>query len=171
MKKLIEIIKGIKFPLVTRKKLENALNNNAILNKNRVELSKQNVELQKELNKAKEDWKNEVERLQKDNKDLSSALKGFRNRIDTLEKENVELKEVNDDKTKDILHYENECNLLEKRVKEYEKIVNRAKKEVISKHCKKCGRFFRIASIDSYKKYCPSCEQKIKEERRNGRRK
>lgn len=157
MKKLIEIIKGIKFPLVTRKKFENALNNNAILNENRVELSKQNIEYQKEIKNQKEQFKNEVEKLQKDITILRTEI----NRLEELDK----------DKTRDILHYEDKCNLLEKRIKEYEKIVNRAKKEVISKHCKKCGRFFRIASIDSYKKYCPSCEQKIKEERRNGRRK
>ena len=164
-------IKDIKFPLVTRKKLETALNNNAILNKNRVELSEKNVKLQKEYNELRKFANEEIEDLHKENKKLNVTIKGLTTGNEKLNEKISELEELNRDKTGDILHYKETCNSLEKRIKDYERIVKRAKKEVISKHCKKCGRFFRIASIDSYKKHCPTCEQKLKEERKNGRRK
>lgn len=117
-------LKDIKFPLVSRKKLEKMVTNNKIINRNRMELSKQNVELQKKVKALTEQVAErdaEISLLKIDNEKLEEKLRKKKEKQD---------------------------------------------KEVVVKHCVKCGRFFRVTSVDSHKKYCQKCRENYKKEKK-----
>ena len=166
---MFDMIKNLKFPLVTRKKLEMQIKNNKELNKQRIATNESNIKLQKELNEKKA----MIEDLERIKHDYAKVIEDVTNRCarisgekTDLEIKNKSLKNTNKSLRKAVDVQENElrethAELMELRA-ELEERNKKLKDTTISKQCKKCGRFFRVSGENANRVHCDKCIEKMK---------
>jgi chromosome segregation ATPase len=159
---MFDMIKNLKFPLVTRKKLEMQIKNNKELNKQRIATNESNIKLQKELNEKKA----MIEDLERYKHDYAKIIEEVTNRCAKIsgEKSDLELRLSNSKKTnKELKQSIKKLNdELVRLSEELEKRNQKLKDVAVSKQCKKCGRFFRVSGENANRVHCDKCIEKMK---------